>query len=332
MTQNLIDQMRPQDEHQYILDLRKKSGESFYQKYHTEFIDIVCPACGEESESVFQRYFFNHKKCKKCNTLFCSPRPPENLLFEYYEKYEAPNAWTTMLLKTDAVRKAMQYQPRVELLINVIKQNYINPLSSAFDIGAGSGAFTLALQNANYFSEVLAVDITDSCIEACQKIGLKTIKSSIQDLPDTSTDYIGLNDLFEHLYNPKEFLQECLRVLRPNGVISIASPNGEGFDFKLFKENTVNITPPEHLNYFNPHSIELLLRNNGFEILYLETPGRLDVQIVCRETLKGYDLKKENEYLYHLFFEKDEQMQDKFQDFLAQNCLSSHLLVIAKKI
>ena len=36
----------------------------------------------------------------------------------------------------------------------------------------------------------------------------------------------------------------------------------------------------EHLNYFNPKSIEILLNNCGFEILIVETPGKLDVDLV----------------------------------------------------
>jgi SAM-dependent methyltransferase len=139
-----------------------------------------------------------------------------------------------------------------------------------------------------------------------------------------------MNDLIEHVYDPQSLLEECYRSLKPRGYISIATPNGEGFDFKIIKEKTKNITPPEHLNYFNPYSIDLLLKKVGFIPISIETPGILDVDIVRKERDSGFPLTDKNEYI-NLILSQDKTIIDNFQKFIANNKLSSHMLVIAQK-
>jgi UDP-glucose 4-epimerase len=106
-----------------------------------------------------------------------------------------------------------------------------------------------------------------------------------------------MNDLIEHVFDPLSFLKQCRNALRPSGFISIATPNGEGFDFKILKDKTGNIAPPEHLTYFNPRSLEMVLKKAEFEIVVLETPGQLDVEIMLKEKLKGYPLAEKNAYI-----------------------------------
>ena len=119
----------------------------------------------------------------------------------------------------------------------------------------------------------------------------------------------------------------------PKGLIEIATPNGEGFDFKILKENTVNITPPEHLNYFNPTSIRILLKRAGFSILRVETPGILDTQIVMRELKQNTaKLRIKNEFIHYLLYETNSDVVQSFQRFLQENLLSSHMLIFAEKV
>jgi hypothetical protein len=139
-----------------------------------------------------------------------------------------------------------------------------------------------------------------------------------------------MNDLIEHVYDPVKLLRACGKALRSKGYVSIATPNGEGFDFKILGKNTGNITPPEHLNYFNTVSMVKLLNRSGYKAIYVETPGKLDVDIILKQKESGYPLKKNNVYLDYLL-EQDDVVRGNFQDFLASNALSSHMLILARK-
>jgi len=324
---SIIDAFRPKDIYDKVLIQRELDGIAFYTSYSKEFVKVNCPACHMEGLFAFKKWGFNHKKCPSCNTLYNSPRPVEALLLEYYNNFKAPNMWTEMLLNTDVERKRLQNKPRVELILSMMQ---INDNAIAVDIGAGSGAFCLALQDTGKFHEVIASEIADEGIEACKNKGLVTFKGTVADMPAEYAYLITMNDLIEHLFDPSSFLSDCHRVLQSGGYLSIATPNGEGFDFKLLGGNTKNITPPEHINYFNPYSIQLMLKSIGFTDIQVTTPGILDVDIIKREIQEEFSLLANNEWLQYLYTQPDETLNN-FQRFLSDNKLSSHMLIVARK-
>lgn len=326
-----FDQIRPKIEYKKVLKQRERDGLSFFKKYNKQFIDVSCPACSQEGEYIFNKYGFKHRVCKNCKTIFCSPRPSEELLSIYYTNYKSPKMWTELLLKADKERKSLQYGPRVKKIVSTIKKNGKTQGGIVLDLGAGSGAFSLCIKNTGFFQEVIAMDLSDSCVQVCKSQELTSLKGTITDINEDSVDLICMNDLLEHLFDPFSFLEKCFEVLKNGGYISVATPNGKGFDFKIMKEKTKNITPPEHLNYFNPYSINLILRKAKFRIIFIETPGKLDVEIILKEKKSNYPLKKKNEYIDFLL-EQDNEVLENFQKFLSENRLSSHMLILAKKI
>ena len=44
--------------------------------------------------------------------------------------------------------------------------------------------------------------------------------------------------------------------------------NGLGFDIQMLGKNSNSIYPPYHINFFNPKSIEFLLKKIGFKIYW----------------------------------------------------------------
>ena len=202
MIDKAIEKMRPVDIHENALLLREKSGCEFFDKHKSSLVDVPCPACGNKqgSKSV-KKYGFSHKKCNKCLTFWCSPRPTEQLLSDYYNESEATKYWTQLLIATDSERKAVQYTPRVNHIINILK-NY-NKRSAikniAVDIGAGSGAFALSLKQTNFFSDVIAIDFDEDCCKACESYGLNTMQGSVDIIDDNSASLISMNDMVEHL-------------------------------------------------------------------------------------------------------------------------------------
>lgn len=325
-----FDLMRPKKVYADVLRQREVDGIDFYHQYSQEFVDINCPACGKQGKFSFEKYGYAHKICSYCETLFCTPRPKDVLLMRYYEKCESAKLWTRLLLSADMERKRLQYMPRAERIIEVIKEKATVSGGIAIDIGAGSGAFASCLKTTGFFRNVIAMDCSADCVIACKKSGLGAIIGSITDVAGESCDFISLMDLIEHIFNPLDFLKKCFLSLRAGGFIAIATPNCLGFDFKIMGAATRNITPPEHLNYFNPGSLELLLESVGFTVVSSETPGKLDVEIVLKEKLSGYDIAAKNGFIDFLL-NQDETVLAIFQRFISDNNLSSHMLIVARK-
>jgi SAM-dependent methyltransferase len=330
MKRSSIDLMRPKVAYERVIKQRKIDGKSFFQRYNKNFVKICCPACGGNGQDTFKKNGFRHKICNNCKTLYCSPRPTEDLLMIFYNDWDSPRMWTEVLLKSDKERKFLQYQPRIAKIVSLMKKNHTKGGGVAVDLGAGSGAFALCLQKTKFFADVIALDLSEACVNACKNAGLNAQLKTINAMPDDSIDLICLNDLIEHLFDPYSFLLECYRTLREDGYISIATPNGVGFDFKIMKDRTVNITPPEHIQYFNPDSLELILRRAGFNTIFLETPGELDVQMVLQEKSRGFAIDDRNEFIAYLL-EQDDKILNRFQKFLSESGLSSHMLCLAQK-
>ena len=101
---------------------------------------------------------------------------------------------------------------------------------------------------------------------------------------------------------------------------------GTGLDIRLLWENSKSVSPPHHLNFFNPKSIDFLLKKIGFTDTEVSTPGKLDVDI-------AYTNKEliQDKFWKSYFFQTDPKEFDKLQDFLVFNKLSSHMMIVCKK-
>jgi len=327
--------MRPSDIYETMLITREKCGTEFFLNESDGFAGVDCPACSAPSSQAafaFYKYGFRHLTCPACSTLYVTPRPTHAQLSTYYTGYDAPRMWTEILLRTSDTRKVVQHMPRVRKLQGLLEA-HAAPRDCFVDLGAGNGIFAKAVAQAALFGRTIACDISPRCTEACQALGLETVTGTLESFAPSSLDCVSSNDLIEHLHDPAGLLLQLRSRLRDGGLIQIATPNGEGFDFKLLGDKTDNITPPEHLQYFNPRSISLLLERCGFEPIDVTTPGVLDMEIVKRHrNERGFDLGRANAFLEHLYALGDKDMEASFQTFLADNKLSSHMLVYARKV
>ena len=72
-------------------------------------------------------------------------------------------------------------------------------------------------------------------------------------------DVITSIESIEHVFDPKKYIKGIYDKLHDGGLLFIATPNIKGFDLLVLKDKSDNTTAPDHLNYFHPKSISLLL-------------------------------------------------------------------------
>lgn len=325
----IIDLMRPKQLYEKAIALRDSDAHAYFKRYGRYFEGVPCVSCqGKKFTKKFNKYGFTHVECQRCKTLFVTPRPTEEYLLRYYSEFKAPEFWTEVLLRTDNSRKYLQYAPRAKRLIDICRKYTKKSSLSLLDVGAGAGNFSLAVKEQSFFNKIIALDINKKCNAVCNEKGLRVFLGGLEDI-DSKFDCIAMNDIIEHVFSPRVLLKAALCRLNTNGILMIATPNYLGFDFTLFGKDTDNITPPEHLQYFNPFSIVTLLRKIGFSVIDVSTPGILDVEIAERKIKGGYKLKN-NKYIQSIL-SLDKIKNDDFQHFLQVNQLSSHMLIFAKK-
>jgi SAM-dependent methyltransferase len=73
-----------------------------------------------------------------------------------------------------------------------------------------------------------------------------------------------MGHVIEHLHDPAAALAECRRVLRPGGMLWVATPNLDAPGHRRFGPDYVQLDPPRHLVLFTRRSLAALLERAGF--------------------------------------------------------------------
>ena len=300
-------------------------------KRKEEFVNINCPACeSNDYNKSLQKYNLNYVSCNKCGTMYMNPRPTLKILNEYYSNSQNYKYWDEVIFPaSEEVRKNKIFKPRAEKIVAICKKYNIKT-DTIVDVGAGYGNFCEEIKKQNIFRRIIAIEPTPYLSKTCKKKGLEVIEKPIEEVNfDYKIDVITSFETIEHLYSPKEFLLECKKGLSKEGFIVITCPNIQGFDILTLKGLSESIDS-EHLNYFNPHSISYLLEKCGFEVIEKSTPGKLDAELVRKSILKGELNMDEQPFLKKILINEWELYKETFQEFLADNLLSSHLWIVAK--
>jgi SAM-dependent methyltransferase len=175
----------------------------------------------------------------------------------YYSRYEA---------------QAPEIEPYLrEIFRDLIEQASNNGLKlSALDVGCGIGT------NVRFLTElgldVLGIDVSDYAAKSSKQVQATGILIPIRS---DSVDLITAIHFVEHLtaQDLAKFLAECRRVLKGNGFLFLITPNGiSPVRFFLRKRFFFDIT---HVFFSNPFSLEVLLKESGFEGRHLRFGIRL---------------------------------------------------------
>jgi len=296
------------------------------------WVNVNCPACNNEKFTIFcKKDGFSFFTCNDCNTVFMNPRPSQNLLHEFYEVSQNYIYWKNIIFPaTEKIRRKNIFKPRAKMVADISKNAGFDG-GTLLEVGSGYGLFCEEIEKTGCFKRIIAIEPTVDLSAHCKKLGFEVIQQPIEMLEDKNiADVIASFEVIEHLFCPNLFINKCKNLLNPKGLLILTCPNIFGFDIVQLgaKSHTIN---HEHLNYFNPDSIKLLLQNSGFKILEIKTPGVLDAAIVRNQALDGQiDLIREP-FLKSILLDNWEKFGTKFQKFLSSNCMSSHMMVIAQK-
>jgi len=97
------------------------------------------------------------------------------------------------------------------------------------DVGCGDGNFTMMIARACKACEVYGIEISEKGVEMARKNGIKCYQLDVdeEDFPFEDNYFNALTalELIEHLYDPDHFLDEVYRVLKPDGLFILSTPN-----------------------------------------------------------------------------------------------------------
>jgi ribosomal protein S27E len=322
------EEIRPKKLFDELLRLNRKDISVYFSK--SKYMKIDCPACGNTGIFVFNKNGFNFDECSKCKTLYVSPRPNRESFNDYYTDSESSKFWATTFYKaTQNNRREMLWKPKAKQIQRKIER-YVPTTELVVDIGGGYGVFMEEFLKLESISH-LVIEPSTYLSSICKDKGLIVLSKFLEDVnkdelrADVNKTFVSF-ELFEHLHSPRIFLETLYSLMEKGDMFIFTTLSSMGVDIQALWEESKSISPPMHLNFLNPKSVEILLKDIGFETLEVTTPGKLDIDIMEN------NLEKIKDKFWSNFIEyasKDEK--DEMQEFLSGFGLSSHMMVVCKK-
>lgn len=322
-------------------DIRNKDSFSQYRRQVEEdilkyfkktsgFKAAPCISCGSKNfREQFKKTGFTYVLCDDCGSLYVNLRPSLKELLVFNSKAKSSSFWVNkFFLPVAQARREKIFQPRARVLADRLRNSKRVVLA---DIGAGFALFLEEIRKILPNAELIAIEPSVEMAKICRGKGFLTINKTVEGLKGMQGKFDCLTafELLEHLYDPQILFKKAYGLLRKGGILFLTTLNCEGFDIQLLWENSDNIYPPQHINFFNPGSLRHALERNGFFVEELATPGNLDWDIVenrIKDRFLGLD-----SFWVNFSKRASKKTKDEFQQFLSRNLLSSHMMALARK-
>lgn len=139
------------------------------------------------------------------------------------------------------------------------------------DVGCGFGQ---ALgYHANRGCEAWGVESDENIRPIADLHGLK-IRVGVfkpEEFPQEYFDVVTMDQVIEHMRDPIGTLAGVRRVLKPEGVAILSTPNAAGWGARVFGQRWINWHVPYHLHFFTRRSMQLAVSRVGLEAQPLDT-------------------------------------------------------------
>jgi 2-polyprenyl-3-methyl-5-hydroxy-6-metoxy-1,4-benzoquinol methylase len=240
------------------------------------------------------------RRCADCGGAYLDPRPREDLLGRLYETYythEGPARPPVGGSRIRRVRRALRNgylnaalgysltpaptlsrlgvapfparRRKARLLVRDLP--YREGRGRLLDVGCGDGSFLVTMSWAGWHAEGLDPDAR--AVAAARDRGLVVHHGTLDDveLPVASFDAITLSHVFEHLAQPLEALERCRALLRPDGLLWIATPNLGSPGHRRYGRDWIGIDAPRHFAIPTIASLRHAFASARFDVQFLQS-------------------------------------------------------------
>lgn len=236
----------------------------------------TCPSCGAAAGPAFTIHDvnrritadpFHYNRCPSCGLVFLTNIPRDLGRYypaDYYATWQTPE-------QLAANARAEKY--KIEIVQRFVKAGRL------CEVGPGGGGFVWMAKSAGF--DVTAIEMDSAVCEFLTRtIGIRTINS--HDVPAAlrgleSFDVIALWHVIEHIPDPWPVFRAAAERLNPGGVLLLAAPNPESFQFRVFKARWTHVDAPRHVVLIPLDLLTRRARDAGLEPVLVTTtdPGSL---------------------------------------------------------
>lgn len=234
-------------------------------------MQLPCPACTAATE---HRHLFTKNNCDILQCTACGLGRTLTPDFEP-EQYYTGDYFSGVHADGYADYRGSEQILRREFAHTVDFIRKYRAGGRLLDIGCAYGFFLMEAQP--YFN-VSGIELAADAAAFCRERGLSTITGIADDktLASLGTmDVIVMLDVIEHLTDPRQTLALCYQHLAPGGILIITTGDFASFCARLAGRHWRLMTPPQHLWFFTPASVERLAGSLGFHLETCDHPWKL---------------------------------------------------------
>jgi len=195
-------------------------------------------------------------RCNKCGLVYSNPILPYGKIKKLYKK--------------SLFTYSQQTSNIIETYYTYLKKAlpFLKSRESFLEIGCGNG-FLLKKVKDHGFKEVYGIEPSKDAVQKSdKKIRINIINDIFKPgiFQKNKFDMIAFFQVFDHVFDPNQFLKECHRILKPGGIALAINHDVDSFMPRLFREKCP-IFDIEHIYLFNKKTMQLIFKKHGFKVL-----------------------------------------------------------------
>ena len=252
-----------------------------------------CPYCSGPSRFFVASTDFNRRttderfyyfQCTQCGLVFMDPTPLD--MGPYYRGGYGAVPETLSALRVMAANETYRLEPILRYKTG----------GHLLEIGPWHGVFCSNAKDAGF--HVSAIEMDDRCVHFLKTVvGINVVQSSdpataLRSL-DHQFDVIALWHSLEHLPRPWEVIQEAAVRVAPGGLLLVAIPNIESYEFSVLHERWRHLDTPRHLFFYPASSLIALCESLGFKTLEVATNDQIS-KLLAGDTWDTWAAGKSN--------------------------------------
>lgn len=234
-------------------------------------VTVACALCA--SSKFTQRYPLQRSaivQCDGCGFCYVNPRMCSSILQARLQ------AWAQQDV-VDAERLRIAFEKHTLALY----ERYLRRMADLtqpgrlLDVGCSTGALMLAAQRQGWAVEGLEIGKASAAYAAQRlQVPVHTLSLYNFEAPAASYDAIAFLEVIEHLEDPVGAVKKLHHLLRPGGLLLVSTPNYDSLFRRLFGTRwwVVNCEE-EHIQLFNRRSLERILGQQGFDVVWTHIRG-----------------------------------------------------------
>jgi len=230
---------------------------------HESLEYTACPLCATDKPNQNKQFIFEPFRvvqCTACQLWYLSPRLREPEMLKAYaspDYFKGGGEFGYSQQQGSYLEQENALRLTFRKFLHQLKRRGMTG-GHLLEVGCSYGF--LLEEAAPLFDSLTGTDFDSDAVKRIKQLGFRAIQGGVEALPDCY-DLILATGVIEHIYNPIQFVKQLRQHL--SGWIVLATPPMNSFWLKLQGKNWPSFKIPEHVTYYDHHTLTELFRRCG---------------------------------------------------------------------